>query len=80
VDTLAPATQQVLGLEAQADIKSAVGDACRVWFIIFEQSIQEYVKSGEPTHPHLAWLNANYSLVEVKSWGDLRVYLFSKQP
>jgi len=80
VDTLAPATQQVLGLEAQADIKSAVGDARRVWFIIFEQSIQEYVKSGEPTHPHLAWLNASYSLVEVKSWGDLRVYLFSKQP
>jgi len=80
VDTLAPATQQVLGLEAQADIESAAGEARRVWFIIFDQSIQEYVKAGEPTHPHLAWLNANYSLVEVQNWGDLRVYLFSKRP
>jgi hypothetical protein len=79
-DTLAEATRKVLGLTIASDTESATRDARRVWFIIFGQSIQEYVKAGESTHPQLAWLNANYSLVEVQSWGDLRVYLFSKQP
>jgi hypothetical protein len=80
IDTLAPATQEVLGLTSKKDITSAVASAHRVWFIIFDQSIQEYVKVGEPMHPHLAWLNANYSLVEVQNWGNLRVYVFSEKP
>lgn len=80
VDTLAPATQQVLSLEAKADIASAAGNAKRIWFIIFEQSNQEYVQAGYPMHPQLAWLMDHYSQVEVQHWGDLRVYLFLKRP
>jgi 4-amino-4-deoxy-L-arabinose transferase-like glycosyltransferase len=78
VDTLAPATQQVLGLEAQPDIASAVGDAKRVWFVIFDQSNQEYIQAGYPRHPQLTWLMENYSQIEIEHWGDLQVYLFSK--
>lgn len=77
VDTLAPATQEVLGLTAQPDIVSATREARRVWFIIFERSILEYTSAGEATHPQLAWLNAHYSLVEIQHWGDLQIYLFS---
>lgn len=80
VDTLAPATQQVLDLEAKPDIESAAGNAGRIWFIIFDQSNQEYIQAGYPMHPQLAWLMAHYSQVEVQSWGDLRVYLFSRRP
>ena len=80
VDTLAPATQQVLGLEAESNIASAAGNAQRVWFIIFDQSNQEYIQAGYPEHPHLTWLKQNYSQVEVENQGDLRVYMFSKNP
>ncbi|HCC78482.1 MAG TPA: hypothetical protein DEP80_02605 [Anaerolineae bacterium] len=77
VDTLALATQQVLGLEARADMEGAVGKAGRIWFIIFDQSIQEYTQAGEQTHPQLSWLTAHYSLLKIQKFGDLGVYLFS---
>ena len=79
VDTLASATQQVLGLEAEADIESAVGEAERIWFIVFEQSNQEFVQRGIHA-PSPIWLTNNYSLVEIENWGDLRLYNFSKLP
>ena len=80
VDTLAPATQKVLGLEAKPDIQSAAGNAGRVWFIIFDESNQEYMQAGYPMHPQLAWLMQHYSQVEIQKWDDLRVYLFVKAP
>ncbi len=75
-DTLAPATQQALGVQTRPDLESAVRGARRVWFVIFEQSIQEYQQAGAATHPHLAWLTARYRLEEQHSFGDLRLYLF----
>jgi len=78
IDTLAPSTQQVLGLESQPDIQTATDDAKRVWFIIFERSNQEYVQAGYPYHPQLAWLLEHYSLKETREWGQLQVYLFSR--
>jgi len=78
-NTLAPATQEVLGLLAQPDIETAVGNATRVWFIIFDESRQEYLRAGYTTHPQIAWLSEHYSLVQVQSWGTLRLYLFSKR-
>ena len=78
VDTLAHSTQQVLGLVAKRDIASAADDARRVWFIIFDESIQEYIQAGFSTHPQITWLMEHYSLEETHQWGVLRVYLFSK--
>lgn len=80
VDTLAPATQTVLGLEAKPDIESAAGNATRVWFIIFDESNQEYIQAGYSMHPQLAWLMQHCSQVEIQKWDDLRVYLFAKNP
>jgi 4-amino-4-deoxy-L-arabinose transferase-like glycosyltransferase len=77
VDTLARSTQQVLGLEASTDMFSAVGNARRVWFVIFDESNQEYVRAGYPGHPHLTWLMLRYGSVELLRWDDLDVYLFS---
>jgi hypothetical protein len=78
VDTLAPATQQVLGLAAQPDPAAASGPAARVWFIIFRQSIDEYAAAGQATHAHLAWLDEHFHLDHVEEWGDLRVYLYTR--
>ncbi|MBI3361921.1 MAG: glycosyltransferase family 39 protein [Chloroflexi bacterium] len=75
-DTLAFATQQVMGVHAQPDIESAVGDARHVWFVIFDRAIDEYRVQGEPTHPHLAWLQSHYRAAAVTHFGDLAVYEF----
>ena len=79
-DTLAPATQAVLGLRAQPDVQTAVGKAPRVWFLIFDESVQDYVDAGYPTHPQITWLMEHYSLAEKRQWGTLEVYLFSTAP
>ena len=80
VDTFAPATQQALGVIARPDLQTAVKGARRVWFIIFDRSIQEYVKAGYATHPQIAWLSQHFSLVEARTWATLHVYLFAKEP
>lgn len=77
-DTLAPATQLVLGLHPYASIDRIDKDTTRIWFIIFDQSIQEYQQAGFSTHHQLAWLTAHYSLLEMHHLGDLRIYLFIK--
>lgn len=80
VDTLAPSTQQVLGLEAEANIESATQGASRVWFIIFDQSLREYQAAGFSTNPQITWLLAHYRLLENEQWDSLWVYLFSNAP
>ena len=77
VDTLAPATQQVLGLQSFKDIRSAstTTNASRVWFIIYQQSLDEYAQA-EKIHPHLEYLGKHFELESVEEWGDLRVYLY----
>lgn len=75
-DTLAPATQQVLGLIARLDPASAVGEAGRVWFIVLQRHIDAYIQLGYESHPHLLQLEKSLALQNVETWGDLRVYLF----
>ena len=78
-DTLAPATQAVLGVKA-AEIGPASAGAPRIFFVIFEQSLVEYGEAGKGPPPDLGFLNANFSLASEESWDDLRVYLFVRQP
>jgi 4-amino-4-deoxy-L-arabinose transferase-like glycosyltransferase len=77
IDTLAPSTQKVLNLEASENLNSAIGNADRVWFLIFSESNQEYVRAGHPRHPHLTYLIERYTLLDLQHWGSLDVYLFS---
>ena len=77
IDTLAPSTQKVLKLEASEDLNSAIGDADRVWFLIFAELNQEYVRAGHARHPHLTYLIERYTQLELHHWGSLDVYLFS---
>jgi hypothetical protein len=77
-DTLAPPTQEVLGLHADPTLAEAVGGASRVWFVIFRQAIEEYRESSQPEHPHLTWLRGHYDTGPVESWGDLSLYVFTR--
>jgi mannosyltransferase len=77
-DTLALATQEVLGLLADEDAEQAVGDAGGVWFIIFPREIEEYLSQGAEGHPALSWLQSEFELEEVSGFGDLAVYHFRR--
>ncbi len=77
-DTLAAKTREVLRVQAMPNIESAAGNAGRVWYVIFDESLREYVNAGHPSHPDLSWLMSQYQLSEVDHWGDLSIYLFSK--
>ena len=79
-DTLAVATQQVLGIEARSDIQSATKNAERIWYIIYQRSIDEYKAGGFPTHPDMEYLESQYYLKSEESWDGLRVFLYTKQP
>ena len=75
-DNFALPSQQALGLYAVSDLVTAVGDAPRVWFVIFDQAIKEYQAIGEATHPHLVWLAEHYTLDRVHHYDDLSLYEF----
>jgi len=77
-DTLALPTQQALGLIAERSLEAAVGDAPRVWFVIFERAIREYRDLGYETHPHLTWLDAHYRLERVETWDDVLLYVYAR--
>jgi len=79
-DTLALATQEVLGIKAETDIQSAAGSAERVWYIIFSRAIDEYQAAGKATHPDLEYLDSHYVLVSKESWDGIQVYLYAKKP
>lgn len=75
-DTLARATQRVLGLLAEPDPAAAVGSAPRVYFLVFRQELEDYADLGFELHPALAWLGSHYRSVESSAWGDLQLYIF----
>jgi uncharacterized membrane protein len=77
-DTLALPTQEVLGLLAVEDIDVAIGDSDRIYFVVFEREISEYLALGEEQHPHLARLEMSFEIIEVSEWGELRVYVFQR--
>jgi 4-amino-4-deoxy-L-arabinose transferase-like glycosyltransferase len=76
-DTLAPATQQVLGLIADDQIADAAGGRKGVWFVVFEREIDDYRSIGVEHHPSLSWLRRNYRTVELDHWGELQVHHFT---
>ncbi len=80
VDTLDPETQRIIGVHSAPNIGSAVGNAVRVWYVIFDESNREYVQAGYPEHPDLTWLRQHYSFRGLGHWGELGLYLFSKDP
>lgn len=79
-DSLAPATQEVLGVQGQADIETAIGNAERIWYIIYQRSLDEYRAGGYATHPDIEYLTLHYTLELRETWDGLQVYLYSREP
>jgi len=77
-DTLAEATRVVLGVTAAPNMEIAVKGANRIWFVIFDRSIEESQSLGLETHPHLEYLYRKFTEISDEHWGGLRIYLFEK--
>ena len=77
-DTLALPTQQALGLFAVADPAQAVGEAGKVWFVIYDRAVREYQALGFADHPHLAYLRTQFTYSGSRAFDDLQVYEFTR--
>ncbi|GMR11379.1 MAG: glycosyltransferase family 39 protein [Anaerolineae bacterium] len=77
-DTLAPATQEVLGFLAEPNLEKAVSGANGVWFIIFAREELEYLAEGYQAHPSLEKLSEQFTLESVSQYGELEAYHFVK--
>ncbi len=77
VDTLSPATQNILNLQSFETIEDGTANATRVWFVIYQQSLDEYIQAGQ-VHPHLEYLSQNFELESIEVWNDLRIDLLQK--
>jgi 4-amino-4-deoxy-L-arabinose transferase-like glycosyltransferase len=75
VDTLAPATREILKLTEFENIEKGTTSASRVWFIIYQQSIDEFKRENK-THPDMEYLNNNFALKSIESWDDIKLYLY----
>jgi mannosyltransferase len=79
-DTLAGPTQAVLKFLASADIASAVGEADRVWLVMYARAESQYAASGRPEWREAqAWLAQNgYQRLETRSFNDVNLYLYQR--
>jgi mannosyltransferase len=76
-DTLALPTQEMLGLLAAPTLAEAVGDASRVWFIVYQRSERELSEIGvdDLAVMHAA-LSARYGPPALLTFSDLNVYAY----
>lgn len=70
-DTLDPATQAALGVQESDDLPTAASGRPRIWLVIFATATEDAT-----IHPHLAWLQAHYTLAQTQAFNDLLVYEF----
>jgi mannosyltransferase len=75
-DTLAIPSQQAMQIFPVDDIQAAVGSHAQVYFVVFQQTIQEYLAGGFKDHPTLAWLKQHYHLEGQAAFNDLEIYQF----
>ncbi len=77
-DTLARATQHALRLIA-ADVEDAIADRDRVWLILFNRTRDDYRAAGFLDDPGWVAIDEEMDAVEKRSFGDVDVYLFTRQ-
>jgi mannosyltransferase len=77
-DTFAPESQAAMAIYPQPDIAAATGQSQRVYFVVFQETIQEYQAAGEVDHPQLITLRKNFHQVDVFTFQDLLIYQFER--
>jgi hypothetical protein len=76
-DTLAPPTQEALGLFASPISQTVASDGVGVWYVAFERTWAEYRALGYGDAPNRAWLRAHCRQEgPARSVADLEIYHF----
>ncbi len=75
-DTLAPETQDVLGIKESENIEDLIENEEGVWFVVFRKEIEEYQESGIVEMPRLEFLREQFSGEELTVWDEILVYHF----
>jgi mannosyltransferase len=75
-DTLAPASQAAMGIYPAADLPSAVAGKTRIYFVVYQITLQEYEQVNQ-NHPQLEWLQTNFQQVDYIFFNDLEIYVFT---
>ena len=70
-DTFAPGSQEAMGI-FPVELNAAIQGRTRVWFVIFQTSIDETAAAGHP-QGNVAQLDAAMRPVNSASFGDLRI-------
>lgn len=78
-DTLAAATQEVLEIQADKNVSSAVNGAKQVWFIVFQRDMPALEANQDPQSA-IQYLNSQYKLESAETWNGLQVLLYEKKP
>jgi mannosyltransferase len=77
VDTLSPTIRNILNLRSFDSIESGTENASRIWFIIYKQSLDEFIQANQ-IHPQLEYLNKNFTHISTEKWDDIRLYLYTR--
>ena len=77
-DTLAAQTQAALAIFPEKDMQTAAGDSGDIYFVVFQQTLDEYQSMNEP-HPALAWLDLHFQSQQVFHFNDLVIYHYSQR-
>jgi mannosyltransferase len=80
VDTLAPATREILNVREFKSIEQASINVPRVLLIIYQNSIEEFTAQGYDNHPHIEYMDKNFLLESVEIMDDIRLYLYTPRP
>ncbi|HLF28660.1 MAG TPA: glycosyltransferase family 39 protein [Anaerolineae bacterium] len=76
-DTLAPATQQALGLPATPSAE-ALANRGRVWLVIFSRARDDYRAAGFDDDPNWTAIAARYDMLEREVYGAVEVILWMR--
>jgi hypothetical protein len=77
-DTLAPATQNAMGIRPVGGLEEATEGAPRIWFVLFTRALEEWEDRG-PAHPVVSRLEETWRAVDHVTVNDLEVKLFERR-
>lgn len=77
-DTFEPASQRAMQIFPQPDLSAAADGYQDVYFVVFQQTLEEYRAAGYAGHPDLAWLAEHFTLVYQQVFNDLEIYHYHR--
>jgi mannosyltransferase len=77
-DTFALGSQQAMHIYPLNTLEQAIAGGQEVYFIVFQETLDEYRQAGSGNHPRIERLKQLYQREESISFNDLIIYSFSQ--